>query len=107
MMSEQARQSREEGPRFGLDIPVLILALAFFVWTAFQTFELIKQSSQLSAARASQEQPLQELAKVQSVVQSMGADTLKLADGGNATAKEVLDGFAKQGVKFGPPPAKK
>ena len=106
MMSEQARQSRDEGSSFDLGIPVLVLALAFFILAAFQTYELISARSFLATVRANQEQPLAELAKVQSVVQSMAGDTIKLAEAGNATAKEILDGFAKQGIRFGVAPAK-
>lgn len=105
MMSEQARQARDEGLRFGLGVPVLVLALAFVAWNAFQTTALLNQRSSLAALRANQEQPLAELDRLRVAVQAMVNDTVKLADSGNPTAREIVDGFAKQGIKLNPPPA--
>lgn len=105
MMSEHARQSRDQRSPFGLDIPFLVLALAFFIWTAFQTTALYAQRTSLATVRANQDQPLAELAKLQGAVEGLAGDTAKLAESGNATAKGIIEGFAKQGIKFSPPPA--
>ncbi len=106
MMSEQARQSRDDGQSISLGVPLFLLALAFFAFTAIQTYELVSARSLLATARANQEEPLKEIAGIRGSIKTFVNETLELAKSGNAPAKEVVDALAKQGIlKFGAPPA--
>lgn len=105
MMSEQARQTRDEGTSLPLGIPVLILALAFFLYTANQTYEVISAANLLSTARSNQEGQLKEVDAIRRQTNGLANDAADLARAGNAAAREAVEALAKQGIiKFAPPP---
>jgi hypothetical protein len=105
MMSEQARQSRDEDQAISLGIPILLLALAFFVFEAVQFYENFSSRSLLSTARANQEEPLKEIGNVKTSIHALASDAVDLAKNGNVAAKEAIEALAKQGaIKFAPPP---
>ncbi len=90
-------------PASTLSIAVLILSLAFFVMTAFQTFMLVAARGNLATVRANQEQPIQEANKIRQRAEALAGRIAQLADGGNANAKAIVENFRRQGVDIKPP----
>jgi hypothetical protein len=91
----------------GVEVPLAILALAFFIALVFQTVELVRQSQTLATISVSQATPLQEATHLREATEALARDITKLADSGNADAKQVVDEMAKQHIALVPRPAPK
>lgn len=89
-------------------VPLLVLGLAFLAWVAFQTVMLARERNAFSTLRATQEQQMQEATKLRQALDGLARDTARLADGGNAGAKLIVDELRKRGVTINPaaPPVK-
>lgn len=79
---------------------VTVLALAFFLTSAFQTFELVREAN-LSALYASLEIPVQQANEVREQTVALGMETAELADKGNADAQQAVNEMRNQGMKPG------
>ena len=86
----------------GVFVPVLVLALAFVGWAGFQTLILMRESELLKGLQAGQEQSVQQSGKLRNGLDAMASETLKLADGGNANARLIVDELRKRGVTINP-----
>ena len=89
---------RPVGEGRGVFVPVLLLALAFLVWAEFQTLMLMRESEALKGLQAGQEQVVQQSGKLRNGLDAIARETLKLADGGNANARLIVDELRKRGV---------
>jgi hypothetical protein len=85
------------------ELPLLLVALAMFLWLGFQTVGLVHDSQSLAAIHESQDQPLQETARLRDAANSLGADVAILAQQGDAGAKQVVAEMANQNIKLEPP----
>jgi len=85
-----------------LDIPVALVVLAFFLITAFQTEQLVREHNALVALRAAQETGMTQAEKLRTTFQMLAGETEKLAQAGDAGAKTVLDQLKSQGVTVHP-----
>ena len=83
-------------------LPVLVLALAFAGWAAFQTVMLVREADALSKLRTNQEQQMQNAGKLRQELDSVARDTAKLAENGNAGAQLIVDELRKRGVTINP-----
>jgi len=104
-------EGRHRDPRLASPfVPVLILAVAFLVWSVFQTIMLAREATTLASARASQELQTRNADKLRQALDGVARDTVKLADKGNANARLIVDQLRKRGVTINPeaaPPATK
>jgi hypothetical protein len=91
--------------RAGPDVPLAILAVAFFVALAFQTVQLVRDAEQLATIERSQDGPLQETAKLRQNTDGLVNEVLQLAQSGSASAKQVVDEMAKQNIALRVAPA--
>jgi len=82
----------------GLDLPVALLALGFFLALVFQTVQLVRESSVLAAVDRNQDGPLQDTTRMRQSVDSLASDVAALAQSGNAHAKQIVDDMARQNV---------
>ena len=82
--------------------PLLILALAFAAWSAFQTVMLWREADALSTLRANQERQTQDAGKLRQQLDSIARDTAKLAENGNVGARLIVDELRKRGVTINP-----
>ena len=89
---------RSVNERRGMFVPVLVLALAFVGWTGFQMLMLMRESDALKSSQAGQEQAVQQSGKLRNGLDAIARETLKLADGGNANARLIVDELRKRGV---------
>ena len=88
----------------GVEVPVAVLALGFFVALVFQTVQLVRDSETLQAITISQDTPLQEAVRLHQAVEALANDISKLAQSGDANAKQVVEEMAKQHIVLNPPP---
>lgn len=82
-----------------------VLAAAFFLTVAFQTYELIREHSNLDDALAGQQMPLEQAVQMRQETEALAGDTAALADKGNANAKQVVDVMRQQGIALRETPA--
>lgn len=95
-----------------LDLPVALVVLAFFLITAFQTDQLVRQRSALQAVEMAQANGLAQADKLRLQFQLLAEQTTQLANAGDPGAKAVLAQLQAQGVSLranpptpGPAPA--
>ncbi|HEV8016489.1 MAG TPA: hypothetical protein VGP48_13205 [Stellaceae bacterium] len=84
---------------------VTILAIAFFLTIAFQTYQLIREHSYLQATEDGQQAPLEQAAQVRQDAEALAGGTAALADKGNANAKQVVEIMRQQGITLRAPQA--
>jgi hypothetical protein len=83
-------------------VPLLLLACAWVGWLAFQTYQLGGERQALSALKVSQTEPLEQSRKLRVALDSVAASTQRLADGGNASARLLVDELRKRGITIDP-----
>jgi hypothetical protein len=89
-----------EAPR--IELPIALIVAAFFLVTAFQTEQLVKEHGRLMAIRAGQDSELQQAGKLRDHFELLASETAKLAQAGNASAKAVLDEMSERGLTIHP-----
>lgn len=75
-----------------------VLATAFFLTVAFQSYELLREHSNLESALAGQQAPLEQAMQITQETEALAGDTAALADKGNANAKQVVEVMRQQGI---------
>jgi type II secretory pathway pseudopilin PulG len=83
---------------------LLLATLALLGWLSFQTTQLVKEREALQAAYASQQQTVDNSAKLRASLDAIAADTQRLADSGNANAKILVDELRKRGITISTTP---
>ena len=85
-------------------VPLLLGGLALLGWLGFQTWQLYSERQALQAAHASQQQTVDGAAKLRASLDTLAADTQRLADGGNPNARALVDELKKRGVTINTAP---
>jgi hypothetical protein len=85
-----------------LFLPVLLLAFAWLGWMAFETMQLAAERQTLSSLKLSQADPVEQSRKLRAALDSVAASTQRLADGGNASARLLVDELRKRGITINP-----
>ena len=83
-------------------VPLLLGGLALLGWLGFQTWQLYSERQTLQTAHASQQQTVDNAAKLRASLDTLAADTQRLADGGNPNARALVDELKKRGVTINP-----
>ena len=83
-------------------VPLLILLLTTVAWSSFQLLQLATEAQNLEVTKGSQDTSLQQAQRVRQALDTLATETRKLAEGGNANAKLVLEELRKRGVTIGP-----
>ena len=86
-------------------IPLLLGGLAVLGWLGFQAWQFNMESQALQAAYASQQQTVDGAAKLRASLDTLAADTQRLADAGNPNARTLVDELKKRGVTISTTPA--
>jgi TolA-binding protein len=89
---------RGDGARQSWELPLALVAAALVVGLAAATVQLLDERHRLAELRDVQTPQVQQSGKLRDQLQSLGAETARLADGGNAAAKQVVDIMRQQGV---------
>jgi hypothetical protein len=88
--------------RRGPFVPLILLVVAFLVWTVFQTFELVRERSVLAQTRSLQAASITQAQKIRAATDSLASKTQKLADGGNPDAQLVVSQLKQRGITVNP-----
>jgi hypothetical protein len=83
-------------------LPLLLGALALVAWFGVQSWLLRGERSALQATHASQQQTVENAAKLRQSLDGIAADTQRLADTGNANARLLVEELRKRGVTINP-----
>jgi hypothetical protein len=84
-------------------LPLVLVAAAAFLALIVTTLQLVDMRNQLVQLREAQAPQLQEARQFRERLQAMGSETARLADGGDATAKKIVDAMRQQGVTLAAP----
>ena len=93
------------GEPFSAFMPLLLGGLALLGWLGFQAWQFYVERQTLQAAYASQQQTVDGAAKLRASLDTLAADTQRLADSGNPTARTLVDELKKRGVTISTAPA--
>ncbi len=80
-----------------------LLLIAMLLWFGFQTLQLLNERDALKAQRNSQEQIIVNSQKMRTQLDAIATGIKRLADQGNANAKDVVQLLAKNGIGIKPP----
>ena len=94
----------ETAPRSAF-VPLLLGGLAVLGWLGFQSWQFYAERQALQAAYASQQQTVDGAAKLRASLDTLAADTQRLADAGNPNARTLVDELKKRGVTISTAPA--
>ncbi len=86
-------------------VPLLLGGLAVLGWLGFQALQFNVERQALQAAYASQQQTVDGAAKLRASLDTLAADTQRLADAGNPNARTLVDELKKRGVTISTTPA--
>ena len=84
-------------------LPVLIVAVSFFVLMAFETGYAIHDRDGLAEQQRLQEPAVQEAIKLRQKLEALAGKTGQLAAEGDEGAKAIVDQMKRQGVTIAPP----
>ena len=90
------------GEPFSAFMPLLLGGLALLGWLGFQAQQLYVERQALQTAYASQQQTVDNSAKLRASLDTLAADTQRLADAGNPNARALVDELKKRGVTINP-----
>ena len=79
-------------------IPVTLVAVTLFVGTLQQTVSLLAVRSDLRGVLGRQEQPYDQAVNFRTQLNSLAADTVRLANDGDPAAKAITEALRRQGV---------
>jgi hypothetical protein len=85
-----------------LGLPLLITIVSLLVWFGFQTFQLLRERSNLTFVKANQDSAIQESQKVQTQIQSIITKMSELANQGHPGARLVMEQLQRQGLALAP-----
>ena len=95
---EATRKDSAHGPF----IPLLLVAVASLTWMGFQSWLLLADRKALQAAHLGQQQTVDNAAKLRTSLDTLAADTQRLAEAGNGNARLLVDELRKRGVTINP-----
>jgi hypothetical protein len=84
-------------------VPLLLLALTLVSWFAFQTYQLVNESRQLTQLRTSQDAQVESAGKVRASLDTVAAATQRFSDAGNPSARLLIDELRKRGITVNTP----
>ncbi|MBN9429899.1 MAG: hypothetical protein J0H09_25695, partial [Burkholderiales bacterium] len=79
-------------------VPLLLGGIALLMSFAYQTYQLWVEGSALQAAHASQQQTVDNAARLRASLDAIAADTQRLADSGNANARLLVEELRRRGI---------
>lgn len=86
-------------------LPMLLAGLALLGWLGFQTYGLFTERESLAAAHTAQQQTVDNAGKLRTSLDALAADTQRIADAGNPSARLLVDELRKRGITINAPSA--
>ena len=93
------------GPLRSAFIPLFILLATYALSALFQTVQLARERSTLTAVRTNQDKLVQDSRRVRDNVDRLARDTQALADRGNQNAKLLVDELRRRGITINMQPS--
>ncbi|MBC7727272.1 MAG: hypothetical protein H7242_06605 [Microbacteriaceae bacterium] len=91
----------------GLFLPILLLAVAFVAWLAFQAMQQVSERQQLVQAQAHLDSQEQAATKLRASLDALAVATAGLAAQGNPNARVIVEELRRRGVTINPAGAAK
>ena len=88
----------DKTPQRGPFVPLLLGGLAVLGMLAFQGTLLLMDREALQASHAAQQQTVDNAGKLRTSLDTLAADTQRMADAGNANARVLVEELKKRGV---------
>ena len=85
-------------PRHSAFVPLLLCALSLLGFFTYQVVDAYGQRQALLAAHASQQQTVDNAARLRGLLDALAADTQRLADAGNPNAGALVAELRKRGI---------
>lgn len=82
--------------------PLLLLASSWLVWMGYHTWQLERDRQSLASLRTQLEQPFARSGQLRQALDTLAADTKRLADAGNPGARLVIEELKRRGVTIDP-----
>jgi hypothetical protein len=82
--------------------PLLLALLALLLWLGWQTSVLVIEREGLASAYAGQQQTVDNAGKLRASLDSLAADTQRLAQAGNGNAALLVAELNKRGITINP-----
>ena len=79
-------------------VPVLLCALALLLALGWQTYLLATERDSLQAAHFGQQQTVDNAGKLRTSLEALAADTQRVADAGNPSARVLIEELRKRGI---------
>jgi hypothetical protein len=79
-------------------LPIALVAAALFIELVTAAVQLVDEHRRLSGLVETQATQVQQAVKFRAQLQSLVAETARLAEGGDAAAKQIVDTMKQQGV---------
>ncbi len=91
-----------EGRGYGLFLPLLLGPLTLVLWFGFQTSQLLQEAGNLKTLSTNQEAIYANAQKMRAQLDVIAAGTARLAQAGNANAKELVGALQARGITINP-----
>ena len=92
-----ARKAQPAAPRSAA-LPLALGLLAVVAWLGHQAWQLDQERQQLELARSNLQPTVDTAKRLRRSLDLLAADTQRLADGGNANARVLVDELRKRGI---------
>ncbi len=79
-------------------MPLLLVTVASLAWMGYQSWLLYTDRQALQAAHVGQQQTVDNAVKLRASLDTLAADTQRLAEAGNGNARLLVDELRKRGV---------
>lgn len=96
--------SRRDDEKNELFLPMMLMATALVGWFGLQTYELAGDRKQLTTIMTTQETQVAAAMKIRTALDSLAADTQRLANAGNINARVIVEELRKRGVTINTEP---
>lgn len=94
-------------PAYGPFVPMLLATMALLAWLGFLAWGQHQDRLALQTAYANQQQTVDNATKLRGSLDALAADTQRLAETGNASARLLVEELKKRGVTINPAAATK
>jgi len=101
-IERRLRGRYQAGFERGPFVPLLLGGVALAAWFGLQAWLLVEERTALQTTHASQQQTVDNAAKLRQSLDAIAADTQRLADSGNPNARLLVEELRKRGVTINP-----
>lgn len=83
-------------------VPLLLVGIAVIAWFGLQNWLLLQDRDSLRSTHASQQQTVDNAARLRQSLDAVAADTQRLANAGNPNARLLVEELRRRGITINP-----